>query len=76
MPRSSPEPRLRRLDRVVAEINVVLLVIALGLGVLDLVLLAALHMPPTPPISETSAAGNGAPNGDTGSKASLGAFGF
>jgi hypothetical protein len=51
-------------------------VIALGLGVLDLVLLAALHMPPTPPISETSAAGNGAPNGDTGSKASLGAFGF
>ena len=55
-----------------------LLVIAFGLGVLDLALLAALHMPLTPlaatPI--TKAAGNSATNDATGSAASLGAFGF
>jgi hypothetical protein len=72
MPRFSLERRLRKLDRLAGEINAVLLMIALGLGVLDLAVLAALHMPlaPLAVTAETSAAGHSA------QKASLAAFGF
>jgi hypothetical protein len=78
MRRSSVERRLRQLDRLTGEINAVLLMIALGLGVLDLTVLAALHMPlaPLAATAKASAAGNSAPKAETGSKASLAAFGF
>jgi hypothetical protein len=78
MPRSSRERRLRQLDRLAGEINAVLLMIALGLGVLDLTVLAALHMPlaPLAATAKTSAVGHSAPNGETSSRASLAAFGF
>jgi hypothetical protein len=78
MPRSSLERRLRQLDRFAGEINAVLLMIALGLGVLDLTVLAVLHMPlaPLAATAKTSDAGHGAQGGATGSRASLAAFGF
>ncbi len=48
---------LFRLDRIAGELNAWLLVIAIGLGMLDLVVLVAKCMPPMPaPSAATSAA--------------------
>ena len=51
--------RLMRLDRIAGEMNMWLLVIAIGLGMLDLAVLVARSMPAAPaPPTATSAAGH------------------
>ena len=52
--------RLMRLDRIAGEMNVWLLVIAIGLGMLDLAVLVAKSMPaaPTPPVAGSTAGGH------------------
>lgn len=40
----APQPLLRRLDRVVGELNVFLLAVALGLGTLDFVCFVMLRL--------------------------------
>ena len=51
--------RLMRLDRIAGEMNIWLLVIAIGLGMLDLAVLVARSMPAAPaPPTATSAAGH------------------
>jgi len=49
--------RLMRLDRIAGEMNVWLLLIAIGLGMLDLAVLIAKSVPAAPPAA-TSAAGH------------------
>jgi len=50
--------RLMRLDRIAGEMNMWLLVIAIGLGMLDLAVLIARSMPAAPVPAVTSAAGH------------------
>jgi len=50
--------RLMRLDRIAGEMNMWLLVIAIGLGMLDLAVLIAKSVPAAPPPAATSAAGH------------------
>ncbi len=51
--------RLMRLDRIAGEMNAWLLVIAIGLGMLDLAVLVAKSMPAAPaPPAATSAGGH------------------
>jgi hypothetical protein len=51
--------RLMRLDRIAGEMNMWLLVIAIGLGMLDLAVLIARSVPAAPaPPAATSAAGH------------------
>ena len=51
--------RLMRLDRIAGEMNVWLLLIAIGLGLLDLAVLIAKSVPAAPaPPAATSAAGH------------------
>lgn len=53
--------RLRRLDRLLGEINVVLAAIAIGLGVVDLAVLVAVDLPLAPPAIGSGDATDGAP---------------
>jgi len=55
----SMKQRLMRLDRIAGEMNMWLLVIAIGLGMLDLAVLIAKSMPAAPaPPAATSAVGH------------------
>jgi hypothetical protein len=55
--------RLRRLDRFLGEINVVLVAVAIGLGVVDLAVLVAVDLPLAPPAIGSADAAHGAPGG-------------
>ena len=46
--------RLMRLDRIAGEMNVWLLLIAIGLGMLDLAVLIAKSVPARPPVSSAT----------------------
>jgi len=63
---SSPKQLLRRIDRVAAELNAFLIVIAVGLAIIDLTFLATkeivAHMPPITRISQDAPAPPSSPN--------------
>lgn len=67
--------RVKRLDRIAGKMNAWLLVVAIGLGVLDLAVMTALHLPA--PVNNASAdrADREPFNDAPGTAASVAAFG-
>jgi hypothetical protein len=67
--------RVKRLDRIAGEMNVWLLVVAIGLGVLDLAVMAALHLPVPVDNPTTASADRGPFNNPPGIAPSVADFG-
>jgi hypothetical protein len=52
--RGTIKARVKQLDRVAGEINVWLLLLAIGLGALDVTVMVALLLPPATQVSESA----------------------